>query len=83
MSMTSEYFCFEMKWPEIPGLDDCLFWYFKVSKKNKNVGHFLEKPAPQPNAVCFEILGSNQTHNEVKLQLERLLKTCPEVCCSF
>ncbi|KAK0040552.1 hypothetical protein Bpfe_030010 [Biomphalaria pfeifferi] len=51
----------------------------KVSKKNKNVGHFLEKPAPQPNAVCFEILGSNQTHNEVKLQLERLLKTCPEV----
>ncbi|XP_059177069.1 uncharacterized protein LOC131956566 [Physella acuta] len=51
----------------------------KVSKKNRNVGKFLGPPEPQPNAVCFEVLGTLLNHSDVKQQLGDLLKTCPEV----
>ncbi|BFZ09800.1 hypothetical protein BsWGS_12838 [Bradybaena similaris] len=51
----------------------------KVSKRNRNVGKFTCKPDPMPNAVCFEIPGTELRHQDVKLQVESLLRTYPEV----
>ncbi|KAK3734960.1 hypothetical protein RRG08_038983 [Elysia crispata] len=51
----------------------------KVSKKNQNVGKFSGPPELKPNAVCFEIQGSDLTHGDVKTQVQRLLRNNPEV----
>ncbi|RUS71423.1 hypothetical protein EGW08_020806 [Elysia chlorotica] len=51
----------------------------KVSKKNQNVGKFTSPPEPKPNAVCFEVQGSDLTHCEVKAQVQKLLRNSPEI----
>ncbi|CAG5118898.1 unnamed protein product [Candidula unifasciata] len=51
----------------------------KVSKRNRNVGKFTCQPDPLPNAVCFEIPGTGLRHQDVKQQVESLLKKFPEV----